>query len=100
MPTDSNRIIVADGDTLRTALADIVRDSMIQHVPDALREADKAEWLHPDTVKERYGLTNRQLQYLRDNERVTYSQHGRRIWYHRESIEEYFDEGRVEARDV
>ena len=73
---------------------------MLQHVPDALREADKAEWLHPDTVKERYGLTNRQLQYLRDNERVTYSQHGRRIWYQRESIEAYFDEGRVDARDA
>jgi hypothetical protein len=72
---------------------------MLEHVPDAMREARKAKWLHRDEVKERYGLTDRQLQYLRDNNKVTYSQHGRRIWYLRESVEEYFEEGRVESNE-
>jgi hypothetical protein len=58
----------------------------------------KSKWLHRDEVKDQYGLTDRQLQYLRDEEKVTYSQHGRRIWYLRESVEEYFEEGRVDAR--
>jgi hypothetical protein len=70
---------------------------MLDSVPDAIQEAQKAEWLHRDEVKNRFGLTDRQLQYLRDENKVTYSQHGRRIWYLRESVEEYFEEGRVDA---
>lgn len=90
-------VVVADMETLRSALADFVRETMVKHVPQAISEASKPEWLHRDAVKEQYGLTDRQLQYLRDHNRVTYSQHGRRIWYHRASLEAYFEEGRVDA---
>lgn len=96
---ESEDIIVADGDILRDALTDAIRESMLEHVPDAIKEAQKAKWLHRDDVKQRYGLTDRQLQYLRDENKITYSQRGRRIWYLRESVEEYFEEGRVDAKD-
>jgi len=92
-------IVVAERDTLRDTVADVVRDVMVEAVPDAIQEAQKAEWLHRDEVKDRFGLTDRQLQYLRDNEEVTYTQRGRRIWYLRESVEEYFEKGRVDASD-
>jgi len=90
--------VVTERDTLENVVADVIRRELLESAPDALREAMKSKWLHRDEVKEQYGLTDRQLQYLRDNQKVTYSQHGRRIWYLRESIEEYFEEGRVEAR--
>lgn len=90
-------IVVADSDTLRDTVADVVRDVMVDAVPDAIQEAQKSKWLHRDEVKEQYGLTDRQLQYLRDEQKVTYSQHGRRIWYLTESVEQYFEEGRVDA---
>ncbi|WP_119841761.1 hypothetical protein [Salinibacter ruber] len=96
---DAEDIIVADGNTLRDALTDAIRESMLEHVPEAIREAQKAKWLHRDDVKNRYGLTDRQLQYLRDENKVTYSQRGRRIWYLRESVEEYFEKGRVDAKN-
>lgn len=96
---ESEDIIVADGDILRDALTDAIRESMLEHVPDAIKEAQKAKWLHRDDVKQRYGLTDRQLQYLRDENKITYSQRGRRIWYLRESVEDYFEEGRVDAKD-
>lgn len=91
-------IIVAERGTLEDAVADIVRRVVLEDAPDALREAMKSEWMHRDQVKENYGMTDRQLQYLRDNRKVTYTQRGRRIWYLRESIEEYFEEGRVDAQ--
>jgi hypothetical protein len=96
---DAEDIIVADEETLREALTDAIRESMIEHVPDAIKEAQKAKWLHRDDVKQRYGLTDRQLQYLRDENKITYSQRGRRIWYLRESVEAYFEEGRVDANE-
>jgi hypothetical protein len=91
-------IVVADSDTLRDTVADVVRDVMVDAVPDAIREAQKAKWLHRDEAKDRYGLTDRQLQYLRDNDEITYTQRGRRIWYLRESVENYFEKGRVDAK--
>jgi len=90
-------IVVAEGDTLRDAVADVVRDAMVDAVPDAIQEAQKSKWLHRDEVKDQYGLTDRQLQYLRDEKEVTYTQRGRRIWYLRKSVEKYFEEGRVDA---
>jgi hypothetical protein len=92
-------IIVAERDALQEAVADVVRTVMLEDAPAALREAMKSKWLHRDEAKDRYGLTDRQLQYLRDNQKVTYTQRGRRIWYLRESLEDYFEEGRVDARD-
>jgi hypothetical protein len=96
--SESDSVVVATPETLRDTVADVVRTVMLDSVPDAIQEAQKSKWLHRDEVKDEYGLTDRQLQYLRDERKVTYSQHGRRIWYLRESIEAYFKEGRVDAR--
>lgn len=94
-----SKIVITDRDNLEELIRDVVRREMLRSAPDALREAMKAKWLHRDDVKDRYGVTDRQLQYLRDNEKVTYSQRGRRIWYLRKSVEDYFEGGRVEASD-
>jgi hypothetical protein len=90
-------VAVVDLETLELAVADAVEQKIEEHAPDALREAMKPKWLHRDQAKDKYGLSNRQLQYLRDQNKVTYSQHGRRIWYLRKSLEDYFEEGRVDA---
>lgn len=92
-------IVVAEVDTLRETVADVVRDVMVNTIPEAIKESQKSKWMHRDDVKDEYGFTDRQLQYLRDEKKITYSQHGRRIFYLRDSIEEYFNEGRVEARE-
>jgi len=94
-----SEIIVAERSELQTVVADVVRSVVLQDAPAALREAMKSKWMHRDDVKKNYGVTDRQLQYMRDNRKITYSQRGRRIWYLRASIEEYFEEGRVDARN-
>lgn len=99
MSNDSPSFVATKRETLESTIRDVVREEILDSAPDALREAMKSKWLHRDDVKQRYGLTDRQLQYLRDNHKVTYSQRGRRIWYLRESVEEYFEEGRVDADD-
>lgn len=96
--SDSKNVVVATKETLQDTVDHIIRTAMIDSVPDAIQEVQKSKWLHRDEVKDEYGLTDRQLQYLRDEKKVTYSQHGRRIWYLRESIEDYFEEGRVDAK--
>ena len=68
---------------------------MLNTVPDALREATAPEWLGRDEACQRYGLTPRQLTYMRTNRSIEFTQHGRRILYNRESLERWIDEGRV-----
>jgi hypothetical protein len=94
----SKPIIVTDRETLESAVTDAVRRVMLGAVPAVLREADKPEWMSRDQVCETYGLTPRQLTYMRNNGRIEYTQHGRRILYNRESIEHWIEEGRVKAR--
>lgn len=91
----STPIIVTDRETLNQTVAEAVREAMLNTVPAALREASAPEWLSRDEVCERYGLTPRQLTYMRTNRSVEFSQHGRRILYCRESLEEWIDNGRV-----
>ena len=93
-----NTVFVTDRDTLNSTVAEAVRDAMLATVPDAVREATAPEWLSREEVCERYGLTSRQLTYMRSKRSVEYTQHGRRILYKRESLEEWIEEGRVEPQ--
>lgn len=94
----SQPIIVTDRETLETTVANVIARVMMERVPDVLREAEKPEWMSRDQVCQTYGLTPRQLTYMRNNGRITYTQHGRRILYERQSLEEWIEEGRVKAR--
>lgn len=92
----STPVIVTDSETLNSAVAEAVREAMLATVPDAVREATAPEWLSREEVVERYGITSRQLTYMRSKRSIEYTQHGRRILYKRESLEEWIEEGRVE----
>lgn len=92
------RPILTDQDTLQQIVSAAVQRAVLESLPDAIKSSNRGKWLHRDEAKSEYGLTDRQLQYLRDKERIVYSQHDRRIWYLRTSLEDYFDEGRVETR--
>ena len=94
----SQPVIVTDRETLESTVEDVVRRVRIGTVPDVLREAEKPEWMSRNQVCETYGLTPRQLTYMRNNGRITFTQHGRRILYSRESLEKWVEEGKVRAR--
>ena len=95
----STSIIVTDPDTLRQAVSEAVEQVLLSKVPNAIREAKKPEWARKEYVKERFGWTDRQLTYLRNQGRVEYTQHGRRILYHVPSLERYIEKGRVKPRN-
>lgn len=88
-------VIVTDRATLEDVIESAVDERLSERLPEALEEAQKPEWAQKEYVKNRFGWTDRQLQYLRDNNRIEYSKRGRRILYHVPSLEEYLDKGRV-----
>lgn len=94
----SKTVFVTEHDDLKEAIAEAVRAVMLETVPHAVREASAPEWMERDEVCQRYGLTPRQLTYMRGKGSIEYTQHGRRILYRRASLEHWFNEGRVPAR--
>lgn len=92
-------VIVTEREQIQKAVSDAVRRTMLATVPDAIREANTAEWLGRDEVCKRYGLTPRQLTYMRKKRDVEFTQHGRRILYNRESLEGWIDAGKVTPKN-
>ena len=92
----STSVIVTEQEKIDHAVAKAVRQAMLETLPEAVREATAPEWLSREEVVERYGITSRQLTYMRSKRSIEYTQHGRRILYRRASLEEWIDEGRVE----
>jgi len=92
-------VIVTESDKIEDAVSDAVRRAMLQAVPEAIREATAPEWMGREEVCQRYGLTPRQLTYMRTNRNIEFTQHGRRILYNRKSLERWIDEGRVEPKN-
>lgn len=92
-------VIVTDDKTINAVVERAVKKAMLQTVPEAVREATAPEWLSREEVCERYGLTSRQLTYMRSKRSVEFSQHGRRILYNRESLENWIEEGRVTTKE-
>jgi len=88
-------VIVTDEQTLRETVQEAVDARLEARLPEALEEAQRQEWAGKEYVKERFGWTDRQLQYLRNEGRIDYSKRGRRILYHVPSLEEYLEKGRV-----
>lgn len=88
-------IIVTDEQTLRSTIEEVLDARLQERLPEALEEANRQEWGDKEYVKDRFGYSDRQLQYLRDHDRVEYSKRGRKILYHIPSLEEYLEKGRV-----
>ena len=92
-------VIVTEREQIEEAVSNAVRRTMLATVPNAIREANTPEWLGRDEVCQRYGLTPRQLTYMRGQRSIEFTQHGRRILYNRKSLERWIDEGRVESKN-
>lgn len=88
-------IIVTDEQTLRETIQQAVDERLQARLAEALEEAQRREWADKSYVRDRFGWSDRQLQYLRDEGRIEYSKRGRRIYYHVPSLEEYLEKGRV-----
>ena len=83
---------------LDEALSRVLEPALEKKLPDALRNAMRAAWLSGNQVTAEYGLTSRQLTYIREKRRIEFTQHGRRILYKRTSIESWISEGSVTPR--
>lgn len=85
-------------DKLDQAVIKGLKEALEEVLPSALRDAQRSEHLSGKRVTAEYGLTPRQLTYMREKRRIEFTQHGRRILYKRASLDAWISEGNVARR--
>jgi len=86
---------ISTKDELQEAISKEVRDTVLDVLPAAIREASRKEWLDTSDVMELLQCSRRHVQHLRDSEQIIYHQNGRSIRYKRADILAYLNEGKV-----
>jgi len=66
-------------------------------LPRIIREATSKEYLTIAEVCDLLDVSRRHLQYLRDSGQINYVKNGRKIYFRREDIKEFFDQNLIEA---
>lgn len=93
------KIITLSEDELIKLLNDTVTKAMRDNLPEVIRDANKPEWLNPSEVEREYKITRRSQQYLRDTRRLAFRKVGKRVLVHRDEIEKYLNETRINGEN-
>lgn len=83
-------------------------EDLLNEVTKAIKEAVKEElpkyqdsfrkdWLSTEEVMEMLNVSRRTVQNYRDEGKISYTQHGRKILYPREGIEEFLRKNMIKA---
>jgi len=93
-----SNLYVPTKDELKTVVSEAVQDAIKVKLPETIRRATQKKWLSTEEVCEILNVSRRHLQHLRDTGQIPYSQHGRKIYFKSEDLEEFFEEHYIEAQ--
>lgn len=94
----NNEVFVPTEEKFREILSDEVESLLERRIPKIIRRANRKEYITTSEFKELTGCSHRVQQYLRDENKIAYSQEGRKIFYRTEDVEKFMDERRIKAR--
>jgi len=83
---------------LKSVVSEAVEDAITTRLPESIRRATQKKWLSTEDVCELLNVSRRHLQHLRDSGQIPYSQHGRKIYFKVEDLEEFFDQHYIEVQ--
>lgn len=82
----------------REAIADAVRDAVLELIPAAVRKATRKQYLTKRELMELTGWSSRTVDYRKATNAIPYIQRGRKILFPTDELDAYFCEGYVPAR--
>lgn len=89
------KIHLIETEELKEVIREVVNEAISRNIP-VKKEVSKT-WLNRKEVKNILGVSDAQLQYLRDSRQIPFSQFGRKIVYKAEDIEAFLKKHRVES---
>lgn len=93
----NTQIFIPTEDKFREILNETVDRLLARRIPEIIRKANRKEYITTAEFKELTGCSHRVQQYLRDENKIPYSQEGRKIFYKTEDVESFMAERRVKA---
>ena len=90
-------VYIPSKEDLENIISKITRQTLSEILPDAIRKANRKEWLTSKEVLEILDCSNRHLQYLRDSNQIIFSQNGRTIRYHIDDVEDFLNRHKVKS---
>lgn len=76
-------------------------ESLLQRkIPEIVRRASRKEYITTKEFEELTGCSYRVQSYLRTENKIPYSQEGRKIFYRTEDVEKFMDERRIEPQSA
>ncbi|MBO6794658.1 MAG: helix-turn-helix domain-containing protein [Balneolaceae bacterium] len=82
---------------LREFIRQAVKEEFKTSIPQAIKTANRKEWLTTDEVMEILQCSRRHVQHLRDSGKLPFTQHRRTVRYRYNDVEHFLNKGFVEA---
>ncbi|SMO56859.1 helix-turn-helix domain-containing protein [Fodinibius sediminis] len=89
---------VSTKEELQEAVAEAVAEIIDEKLPSIIRKANRSEWLTTKELRELTGWSYRSQKHLRDTKQIPFSQHGRKIVYPTEGIEEFLRNNEIQPK--
>ena len=86
-------------DDLKQFIRQAVQEEFKTSIPKAIKKANRKEWLTTDEVMEILQCSRRHVQYLRDSNKLPFTQHRRTVRYRYLDVESFLNKGLVKTED-
>lgn len=89
---------ITSEEKLKEAVAKAVAEILDEELPSIIRKSQRSEYLTTKELKELVGWSYRSQKHLRDTNKLTYCQHGRKIVYPTEEVEKFLKEHKIQSK--
>jgi excisionase family DNA binding protein len=85
-------------EALRTTVMKAVEEAVSERLPEIVRKATQKQHYTIDEVCELLSVSRRHLTYLRESGQINYVKNGRKVYFKREDLDNFFDENYIEQQ--
>jgi excisionase family DNA binding protein len=91
------KVIVTTQEELESIIKKCVDATFKELLPGALRMAKQKEWLTTDELMNLLSCSRRHIQYLRDEQMISFHQTRRTIRYHIDDVHDFMNKNRIKV---
>ena len=91
-------LVITPPDELQNQIQEAVESAIAKSMPDIIRRATRKQNYTSAEAAEYLGISKRSLFHLKQTGQLAYSQHGRKVLYTADDLDEYLQKNRIRRR--